>query len=217
MTFEGLEAGLRERVRERVRRGEISERRLARQAGYTQPHIHNVLKGARRLNADLADRLLAAMHLRVEDLLEAEASRTAEARICRGAVGPRQGFPDLAESREKRELPSGLAARYWEPVLVRAAEDADSMVPLILPGDLLLLDRAPEARRRPTLDAIWAVAFQGRGALCRCKIVGSALVLVADNTRGRDRLPEQLRVTRGEILEVVQGRVVWVGRELDLV
>jgi transcriptional regulator with XRE-family HTH domain len=56
-------------VRTRVRNGEVTERGLALRAGISQPYLHNVLKGARQMTPDLADRLLRELNLKVADLL----------------------------------------------------------------------------------------------------------------------------------------------------
>ena len=219
MTFHQAESELRERVIQLVRRGEISERRLARQTGYTQPHIHNVLKGARRLHSDVADRLLAAAGLRLEDLSEREPATEAvvEIAVWRGAVGPRHRFPEPGQAWETRPLAARFAARFDRPVLLRAAAEQDAMAPLVLPADLVLLDQTEGPRRRPALEGIWALSFAGRGALCRCQVVGSALILVVDHPGHQGRLPDHVPLGKRDILEVVRGRVVWVGRELDLV
>ena len=42
-----------------IQNGELSERALAKLVGVSQPHLHNVLKGARSLHMPLADALLA--------------------------------------------------------------------------------------------------------------------------------------------------------------
>lgn len=69
MTFTGMLGRIAEELRWRVRNGEISERGLARLAGLSQPHVHNVLKGVRVLSPDSADRLLRALGLNAGDLL----------------------------------------------------------------------------------------------------------------------------------------------------
>lgn len=52
-----------------VRNGEVTERGLALRAGVSQSHLHNVLKGARQMSPDLADKLLRELNLSVTDLL----------------------------------------------------------------------------------------------------------------------------------------------------
>src|SRR5690606_25150287 len=64
-----LAARLLQLLNERVRRGEMSERSLARMLGYSQPHIHNVLRGKRGLTIDVADHILETLAIPLEALL----------------------------------------------------------------------------------------------------------------------------------------------------
>lgn len=70
MDFQELERRLLDHLRELVRCGELSERRLARMTGISQPHIHNVLKEKRSLSLDSADLILRVLHLDLLDLLD---------------------------------------------------------------------------------------------------------------------------------------------------
>jgi predicted XRE-type DNA-binding protein len=69
VTFHTLRSRLVAAVNARVQNGEFTERGLARILGVSQPHIHNVLKGARKLQWDLADRLIADLGIKLLDLL----------------------------------------------------------------------------------------------------------------------------------------------------
>jgi transcriptional regulator with XRE-family HTH domain len=60
------------RVQERVRRGDVTERGLARLTGISQPHLHNILKGVRVLSPHMADLILRQLHINLLDLLEAD-------------------------------------------------------------------------------------------------------------------------------------------------
>lgn len=51
-----------------MRRGLISERRLAIAAGCSQPHMHHVLAGLRRYTPALADRIGRALGVTLPDL-----------------------------------------------------------------------------------------------------------------------------------------------------
>ena len=53
-----------------VRSGDASERGLARLTGVSQPHLHNVLKGKRLFSLEMADRVLAQLHLDVLDFIQ---------------------------------------------------------------------------------------------------------------------------------------------------
>jgi transcriptional regulator with XRE-family HTH domain len=54
----------------RIRNGDCTQRQLAKLVGVSQPQLHNVLKGARRLRRELADALLAHFEISLIDLLE---------------------------------------------------------------------------------------------------------------------------------------------------
>ncbi len=69
-TFGVLQARLIQFVNSRIQNGDFTERGLARILGISQPQIHNVLKGARKLKPELADRLLVKLEMDVTDLLK---------------------------------------------------------------------------------------------------------------------------------------------------
>jgi hypothetical protein len=68
--FEALLSCLILDLRERVRSGEMTERRLASVIGISQPHLHNVLKGKRLLSISTADQVLRHLRLDLRDLIE---------------------------------------------------------------------------------------------------------------------------------------------------
>jgi len=70
MTFHDLHGRLIHHLNQRVQRGEITERGVARRIGMSQPHIHNVLKGKRFLSWKSADALLKTLHLDLLDLVK---------------------------------------------------------------------------------------------------------------------------------------------------
>lgn len=70
MYFEMLQHRLIAHVQDRVQRGELTERGLARRTGISQPHLHNVLKGVRVLSPQIGDVLLHHLHITLLDLLK---------------------------------------------------------------------------------------------------------------------------------------------------
>jgi plasmid maintenance system antidote protein VapI len=70
MDFEALQRRLLARVKDKVQNGEMTERGLARMTGISQPHMHHILKGTRRLSVGNADRILWQLNMTVIDLLE---------------------------------------------------------------------------------------------------------------------------------------------------
>lgn len=72
VTFGVLQERLIQFVNGCIRNGDFSERGLARILGISQPQLHNILKGARKLRPEIADRLIAKFEMSALDLLEAE-------------------------------------------------------------------------------------------------------------------------------------------------
>jgi plasmid maintenance system antidote protein VapI len=68
ISFHSLRTRLVAVVNARLQNGEFTERGLAKLLGVSQPHVHNVLKGARTLQWDLADRLLLDLDIQMLDL-----------------------------------------------------------------------------------------------------------------------------------------------------
>jgi len=74
MYFETLQGRLLRSVRSRVQNGELTERRLASLTGISQPHVHNILKGARTLSPEKGDLILRALEMSVLDLFLEEST-----------------------------------------------------------------------------------------------------------------------------------------------
>ena len=72
MDFQELERRLIENLNERIRSGELTERGLARLAGISQPHVHNVLKGKRIFSLQMADLILHVLRMDLRDLMSLE-------------------------------------------------------------------------------------------------------------------------------------------------
>ena len=69
MQLKDIQARLAERICIMVRNGELTERGLARRAGISQPHLHNVLKGKKCLSLQAADIIMRELGLNVLDLI----------------------------------------------------------------------------------------------------------------------------------------------------
>jgi transcriptional regulator with XRE-family HTH domain len=70
LSFVLLNSRLIQLVNLRVQKGDFTERGLARILGLSQSHVHNVLKGARKLKPELADHMMSRLDIGVLDLLE---------------------------------------------------------------------------------------------------------------------------------------------------
>ena len=102
--FADLLLAMRRVLRARVRNGEVTERGLARLAGISQPHLHNMLKGVRALSAEKADLLLNRLELSVVDLLDMVPASAWE-RADRGEHLPNSLPGKLAQKSKKSPTP----------------------------------------------------------------------------------------------------------------
>lgn len=226
MNFSELERRLLDNLRARVRRREISERRLALETGFSQPHIHNVLKGARQLTSEVADRLMHRLGIRVEDLFEAvELERVLptrelhnspfrEAPMLKGRIAAGQPFPIEARFSGSRAFTDEFLGQFTRPVLVKVGANEISMLPTIQPNDLLLIDQSEQRRRRPEFSRIYALSLDEGGTIKRCEIVENELVIVPENMQQRGFTPRTVSMEDRNILDIIRGEVVWIGREL---
>jgi plasmid maintenance system antidote protein VapI len=72
INFYELSVRLREYIQQRIDGGEFTERSLARILRISQPHLHNMMKGVRRLSVDFADRAMLKFGLSFLDLMSEE-------------------------------------------------------------------------------------------------------------------------------------------------
>ncbi len=103
ISFRVLQTRLIKAVNWRIHNGEFTERGLAKLVGISQPQIHNVLKGARKLNVELADRLLSTFNLNLVGLLQDE--EIAEEHAGRQAAGSYAEVPGPASPVTPRRQP----------------------------------------------------------------------------------------------------------------
>lgn len=117
VTFDGLQVRLLKLVNTRIHNGEYTERGLARILGISQSQLHNVLKGARKLHLDLADRFLAKFGLTLLDLF-GEHELEEALRVRRGAVVE---YYVLSGRVERSSATGAAVAAPAAPVSVRSA------------------------------------------------------------------------------------------------
>lgn len=174
--FETLRERLLDRIRNRIKNGETTERAFALRSGISQPHMHNLLKGVRGLNMEQSDRLLTSATINIFDLMEADELRHAlfvrlsesepwlEIPVLQGRLGPGLPLPEEPSRFERIRVPFSGIAGFQRPVVVRLSADAE-MMPALEPGDLVALDRG---RCDPAIlgpDTLFAIECDGEGLL----------------------------------------------------
>ena len=223
MTFEELRGLLLDRIRSRVHNGELTERGLARLAGISQPHMHNVLKGKRLMSPEMADRLLYHLRISVLDLIDpgtlrqylsaedADASGYSHLPVLRGRLGPSVPWPDAVEGRDRFPIPFRATARMWQPVVARLAEDP-GMSPLFGEGDFVLLDQSLRARTEIDPSALYVVKRGESGVVRRLRQTGYTLLLMTENSQ---ETHERIAADPLSLTHFVRARATLIGRERE--
>ena len=180
----------------RLSNGELSERRLARLTGISQPHVHNVLKGKRILSPRAADQILhrleltcsrparpggiGAQHLlclRVERPLRGSSRPGGLARSGAAAAQAAEQGGELSLPRVLRSLhgpPRGRPPRSRRPDAGPFREN-----------DLVLLDRSPSKRLHLEEEAFYVVNRHGEGVMRRLQVKRDDLLLLTIACAGR--------------------------------
>jgi transcriptional regulator with XRE-family HTH domain len=91
--FQSLLGRLLDTVVWRVQNGQLTERRLARLIGVSQPHMHNILKGLRKLPPEVADRILATLEISMLDLVAQTETPLEALPPVAGQAGRSRGVP----------------------------------------------------------------------------------------------------------------------------
>lgn len=221
MYLADITAALLELLRTRMRNGEMTERSLARQLGVSQPHIHNVIKGARAMSPDLLDRLLQHLHLSVLDLVDlptlrryVEANRPstefAWLPVLAGAIGPGDPWPVAVEAHRRFRIPETLLREMWEPVVARAGEDP-AMHPLFGAGDIVVLDQSARGRQQMEDNGLYLLRHGTRGILRRLRLRDGSVWAVAEADLTEPDRWERLSVQGPELLHAVRARAWLIG------
>lgn len=166
LTFEELARRLVRDLAKLIHSGATTERRLAGMVGISQPHLHNVLNGVRKLTPSVADQVLEVLGWSLLDLVETgevlalvDRQQTnfvqeRETPFSQFGVGTGLQFP--GDKGGVMPIPSSWLARTTDALAVSAGEDPE-MEGIIEPGDILLVDRSREARSNWHEDALYVV------------------------------------------------------------
>lgn len=203
MNFIQTQDRLRQELARRIQRGILSASLLGRQTGISQVHLSNFIRGKRQLSLEALDRVLAAQHLAIADLLPALARSellgidrefaaipviSHAAAIADPFIRPVAGQSMLrvhAGKLEPLQPRTPGSRRAWQRfVAVRVDEaDAPAMDPLVLPGAIALLDRHYNslAALRADRRNVYAVRQGARLTLRYAELLSGRLVLRPHN------------------------------------
>jgi len=221
MYLRELQELLIDAARQRMHSGELTERRLARISGISQPHVHHVLNRRRSPSVDTVDRLMRAFGIRITDILFRDptpdgpcqaSSRYAAVPVLARHIGPGTGGL-LGATTGFFPFPERLVRNLVDPVAGRLGSDPGLPASLAV-GDLVLLDQNPGARSAPE-SGLWIVAGD---AGCRARYLRrtSTDVRLTDEPSLSDVTQWRTIPPEGQnILEIVRARIVWIGRQME--
>ncbi|HVJ04945.1 MAG TPA: XRE family transcriptional regulator [Candidatus Saccharimonadales bacterium] len=150
---------LRQLVRERIEKGELTGTELAMRAGFRQAHVSNFLNERRGLSIEAMDRVMEVLRLDARDLLPEERKKTPNVDalfdsipVVMSSALLQSDFSDdeiveflrFKKSFLRRIRPEMASERRsWQRfVLAKADKDSgEAMRPRLLPGATLLIDR----------------------------------------------------------------------------
>jgi hypothetical protein len=229
MNFTQMQERIRLELQRRIQRGTLSLSLLSRQTGFRPSHLSNFVHSKRQLSLEGMDRVLAALHMGMDDLLPAQdhrpwrggedmgsvplvshATAMYEPIVRSSSVHRMLHLPEelLREARTR----SGPARKKWMRfVAIRiGVEDAAAMHPVVSPDALVLLDRHYNSltQYRAGRPNLYAVRHELRLVVRYAEFQASRLVLRPHN---RDA-PVELVEMAGEESpgDFLAGRVVLV-------
>ncbi len=226
LCFSQLLSKVASATRHRIQNGEFTERGLARLAGISQPHLHNVLKGVREMTPSVGDALLIAMDIGLLDIvdpedlaqaveaLRASASNSRVIPVLRGRIGPGFPIPDPRLPGAWRPLPSGLPISARRPAIVLLGSDPH--LSAIFPAaNTAVIDLDDLARLRP-VEPYWYVVRHSSGGLIRqVRLRDGRLEILGQLSLVDEAFKPDLPLGSNSLLRVVRARVIWVGQNLE--
>lgn len=225
---------LRLELLRRIQRGTLSVSLLARQTGFGQAHMSNFLHSRRQLSLEAMDRILAAQHLKADDLLpvirdSSDSIVDAEGNsvpIVSHATALFEPYIRPSTVSSMLQLQAGVlqslqtrasnARRAWQRfVAVRIpASDAQAMDPLVLPEAVVLIDRHYNAIAscRPNRPNLYAVRKGAHLTLRYADFLSNRLILRPHN---RDFAVELVEIDPDETpADLLAGRIALIINEL---
>jgi plasmid maintenance system antidote protein VapI len=226
LRFREAQSRLLDAIRQRIRNGDWTERGFAKLIGVSQPHVHNVLKGARALTTEISDLILTSTGQTILDLctraeLERQLShpggtpsRVYDIVFLNSPIGPGHPWPRGVEVLNRITLPASIHGPPEMLVAARLAPDP-RMESLIEGNDLAVLNTSERVRESLTPDGLYAVSRGEECVLRQLRPGAGRLYLVAADSRHRPLDWEPLSLSPGGIAASLRGKAIWLGKETE--
>jgi hypothetical protein len=197
---------LMNRLRDRVRSGEITERGIARETGLSQPHVHNLLKGIRAPSPESADLLMRALQGGLLALIGPEdipdiSGPVARVELLRGVAAP--GLPWVDGLDDAGMLvPCTMIVEAPDPTAVRLGADSA----MDIAGGTVILDRSEKSRHATDAEGTYLVVVSGVGLLRYLRTGRRSVYLVTKADLNRPAAWQAIAEPRCP--DLVRGRVI---------
>ena len=196
--------------------GSITERKLASDLGISQPHLHNILSGRRKLTATIAGQVLERMGWNVLDLLEAAdlklalerrnpPARVRQIPLSDFGAGPGVVFPGPLDG--EHPVPISWLSQATRPAVVALRPDL-AMAPVLAGGDLLVVDQGQDARQTIGANDYYVVRQEGSSLVRRLRETGRGVYLLSERHLLQPLLWPHVDCPPGSLPDVVQAKVI---------
>lgn len=176
MNFQTLHELLRLELLRRVDRGQMTGTTLARQTGFKQGHISNVLRGKRALSLEGLDRVLAAQELTIDELMPGGAMAGGGLEISAGAA--QAAIPSLIQTGDAIDrIPVVSVAAAANEAVVRPASVLET-VPVA--AGRLDDSRTAASPRRAGWQRFVAIRADGAQAAAMDPVIQPGSIVVLD-------------------------------------
>lgn len=192
--------------RAKIQNGEQTERSLARLLKFSQPHIHNVLKGLRQPSAALCDAILVALNLTMDDLLQGRsADGTSQVSLLQGCVGPGYPWPNQV-STDRIAVPTVALTGIKSPLAARLGTDV-RMASVFRGGETAILDQSIEARALLDPEGLYLVQREGTGLVRHVHQFDGGLFVFSTDLASKPNEWERVEVSPRQFPQAVRARV----------
>ena len=206
----------------------LTQAELAQKTGTTQTYISRLEKAERPLSEKFLLNLHKKLKVNIHWLLTGQGEMFLEEKEGFelvphiGEIGASPGgYFDIEKGEIKgyKAFEKKFLRRFWKPFLVSIV--GDSMIPVLHPGDLVLVDRNPEKLKKLNPGKIYIVnvSYTPEYFYLAAKYVqfdqeSRKLYCISANPK---YAPHEIQLAEDEpITKYVIGEAVWVGRELDI-
>ena len=183
--------------------GVWTERALAAKLEISQPHLHNVLHGRRKLTLAMGDQVLDQMGWTIADLFNTRDRTLGKVRYAELGLGAGIVFP--GRLNQEIAAPNAILQSCLKPLAVTIADDK-AMLPTFEADDCIIVDRGREVRLNVEVALYYVVQCGDDSKVRRLRQSRRGLYLVSEEDWSSPIRWEPWEYDR--LFDVIQGTVI---------